>query len=197
MPTSARVRLLRLADDVAGEDAELGDPLAQQRLGVVVDALAHALVDAADGRVGPTQALPWPPRSERLRRAPAGASRPTGGDDPASCSALAARLRRLHEALADPVEGADPAHTPLLDRVRRAVDVLAGALQEHVVALACATSAADRADADRAVLRGLRTAYLLLQPDGAAPARRRTGPGALPLPHDHEDHRDHRAPGHP
>lgn len=195
MPTPTRVRLLRLAQDVAGEDADLGDPLAQHRLTVVVDALAHALVDLADGRTAPTQSLRWPPRSEGLRRGVVVDGVRSGTDDRASCSALAARLRRVAAVLDGPWP--DPAPTgPLLDRVRQAAGVLADCLQDHAVALVTATTAAGRAECDRAVLRGLGTAYELLQTGPGAPGGDDPAPGPLPLPHDDEDHRDDRAPGH-
>lgn len=170
MSIRARTRLLRLADGVAGEDADLGDPLAQARLTVVVDALAHALVDLADGRTAPTQTVPWPPREDALRR-PRDPRASEGGDDPASCVALAARLRTVGVALDEVTGEAGGAQAPggaLPDRVRQAVAALASALQDHAAGIAAATSTADRAEADRTILRGLRTAYELLSPDHAA-----------------------------
>lgn len=169
MPTPARVRLLRLAEDVAGEYADLGDPLAQQRLATVVDALAHALVDAADGLPSPTRRLDWPARSDALRRGVVVDGVRSGPDDPASCSSLAARLQWLAKTLSDLPGVEESGAGPLVGRVRRAATGLAGALQDHVVALAAATSTAERAESDRALLRGLGAAYDLLRPDDARP----------------------------
>lgn len=162
MPSRYRARLLRLADGVAGEDADLGDPLAQERLGVVVDAIAHVLVDLADGRSAPTQALTFPPRPDAHRREPR-----RGDGDPASCAATAAALRRAEAelaALAGPE--ADPT-ADLVTRARQALATLAGGLQDHAQQMSPHPSVAARADADRSLMRSLRTAYDLVRADGA------------------------------
>jgi hypothetical protein len=159
--------LLRLSAEVAGLDADVADPLAQDRLRAVTDALAHALVDLADGAAAPSVRTPWPARPT-TRRPP----RVTAGDlDVASCSAMAAALGPVALAVAE--SGADP----LADRVGRAVGLVRSALQELVqdVGLTAASEEPLAQELTTRLQQHLRQAHLLLTPPAAAGSGRTTG----------------------
>lgn len=160
--------LLRLSAEVAGLDADIADRLAQERLRAVTDALAHALVDLADGADAPRVHTPWPARPT-TRRPP----RVTVGDlDVASCSAMAASLRPVARAVA--ASGRDP----LARRVGHAVELVCAALQELVQDVGAAGAAAEEPLAQELTTRlqqHLRQAHLLLSPSDAAGSGRTTG----------------------
>jgi hypothetical protein len=160
--------LLRLSAEVAGLDADVADRLAQDRLRAVTDALAHALVDLADGAAAPSVRTPWPARPT-TRRPP----RVTAGDlDVASCSAMAAALGPVAQAVA--ASGADP----LADRVGRAVELVRSALQELVQDVGLTAAASEEPLAQELTTRlqqHLRQAHLLLTPSAAAGSGRTTG----------------------
>ncbi len=159
---SANRRLLLLADEVAGIDADLGSAQADAWLVAAVDALAHALVDVADGAPSLTVSTP-------VRALPAGHDRDAPADR-ASCAAAATQLRRARAIMVSAVIS-DPAIYPDLDGapqatiaedVGHALDMLASALQDVASEPGVDRHQAVRAQAHRSV----RSAYRLVQPHG-------------------------------
>lgn len=88
-PAPSRGALLRAVEDLQGAAADLGWPEATGLADGLVDALAHLLVDLADGADAPS---PQPV----VVGAIGGAARPV---DHASCRAAAATLRRVAPVL--------------------------------------------------------------------------------------------------
>jgi len=140
---ATRIQWLRLADDVAGMDADTGDPAVQAELSAAVEAIAHALVDLADGAARPTV----PASTSVPERGPSDEP-PTGSRadrllalDVASCSALGARLRQVSLRVSQG-RASDPS---LAEAVASAAATLSAALQSFTQDLAPLTRA-DRVD---------------------------------------------------
>lgn len=147
-PTAASA-LLMLADEVASVHAEVGDAATHTYLAAAVDAVAHALVDLADGREHPS--TPTTP-----------VDLPGGGEQvgAASCAAAAAtlgsvRLRARH--LLTRPDGIPPG---LAQDTVEALGVLAGALQD----LAGAGSQKPLPAVQPAAHRAVRRCHRMLQP---------------------------------
>ena len=125
-------RLLLLAEQVGTVDADLGSATAQAWLVSAVDALAHAVVDLADGKRAATIEVPVlaldPFAHDEVEA------------DRASCAAAASDLRRIHVALAAALEAPDGVPLGLPADTVRSLSVLAGALQD----LATNTSSTDQ-----------------------------------------------------
>ncbi len=147
--TAAGGRLLVLADDLAEVHADVGEARTHAWLAAAVDALCHALVDLADGRVSPGVRTPVP-------HLPGG-----GGDvDRASCAAAAATLRRVRTVTVGTVTAADGVPAGLAEDTVRALDQLADALR----VLAGTSDAAQVAAARPGVHRTMRRCHRMLQP---------------------------------
>lgn len=169
---NAKNRLLLLADDVAGIDADLGSSQADAWLAAAIDAVTHALIDVADDAPSPTITTPvldFP--GDHGTDSPA---------DRASCAAAATALRRAHASMTSLVASHDQtclsatgtsdsgithtnmAGTGIADDVSTALEMLANALQD-----VASEPGADRHQAVRAQAhRNVRAAYRLMQPHG-------------------------------
>ncbi|MGB3764711.1 MAG: hypothetical protein WA966_15985 [Ornithinimicrobium sp.] len=149
-------RLLLLAEEVGGIDADLGSAVAQAWLVSAVDALAHAIVDLADGKHAATIGVPV--------LALESSSHEELEADRASCAAAASDVRRAHVALTSALEAPDGIPPGLAADTTRSLSVLAGALQD----LATNPSSSEHERSVRAgAHRSIRTAYRLVQPAGA------------------------------
>ncbi len=159
---SAKHRLLLLADEVAGINADLGSAQADAWLVAAIDAVTHALVDVADDAASLTISTP-------VHVVPAGNDSESPADR-ASCAAAATALRRAHATLLSAVASRDhaqPDATPtsppgIEDEVGQALDMLANALQDVASEPGAERHQAVRAQAHRSV----RAAYRLVQPHG-------------------------------
>ncbi|MGB3257181.1 MAG: hypothetical protein WBG89_07650 [Ornithinimicrobium sp.] len=150
-------RLLLLAEQVGSIDADLGSATAQAWLVSAVDALAHAVVDLADGKQSATIEVPV--------LALDSSSHEDLEADRASCAAAASQARRAHVALTSALEAPDGIPQGLAADTIRSLSVLAGALQD----LATHPSSSDHERSVRAgAHRSLRTAYRLVQPAGSS-----------------------------
>lgn len=111
--------LLVLADEVASVHAEVGTSALHSYLAAAVDAVAHALVDLADGREHPST----PTVPEEL---------PGGGEQvgAASCAAAAATLSSVQRRARRVLTGPDGIPPGLAEDTVEALGVLAGALQD-------------------------------------------------------------------
>ena len=162
--------LATLAEDVSEVYADVGPATAQAWVVAAVDALAHALVDLADGRACFTRHTP-------VRALPLlEAGSPDAADrhvDRASCAAAAGRLRRVEYATRRVLGGPGGVPRGAGADTLRALSLVAGALEDLAAEPATrAPTSAVRASA----LRAVRTAYRLVQPERpAAPSP--SGPG--------------------
>lgn len=168
MSTSAaapRARLLALSVQVADLDADLPDPLAQDRLEATVQALAHALVDLADGQDRPTRHTPWPVRTA-ADPPPVATCSPAAAATAAACSAMAAELERL----LGQVRQLGSTSAPLWPRLEGAGAQLQRGLQSFAQALPRSPDGGLEATwaAGAELDRRLRRAHRLLQPDRTA-----------------------------
>ena len=158
-----RQGLATLADEVADVYADVGPATAQAWLVAVVDALAHALVDLADGREQLTHHTP-------VRALPLLRNRSDGQQethvDRASCAAAAASVRHI-QASARPLLTRPGGIPPgVAADTARAIDLLGAALED----LAGEPADSPRANAVRAgAMRAVRSAYRLVQPVGPPP----------------------------
>ncbi len=144
------LRLLVTAEQIADLDAELGDPRAQAWLELVVERLAHAVVDVATGAAGHPRPFAGPGiRAATQRSTPV---------DRASCSAAAAQLHQAAAVLnALPAAPAGQAAT-----VARALDAVARALQRFAQDV---DGRAVDASAGQRLVRVLRRVHTGLQHD--------------------------------
>lgn len=141
--------LLLLADEVSCVHAEVGDVATHNDMAAAIDALAHALVDLADGRAHPSTHTVAP-------------ELPGGGEQvqPASCAAAAATLRGVQLRAGRLLAGPDGIPPGLAGDTVEALGVLAGALQELAGAGGSTRLGAVRPTAHRAVRR----CHRMLQP---------------------------------
>ncbi len=154
--SAQRRQLLLLAERVGTVDADLGSATAQAWLVSAVDALAHAVVDLADGKSAATIEVPV------LALDPAVHDEVEA--DRASCAAAASDLRQGHVALTTALEAPDGIPPGLATDTVRSMSVLASALQD----LAAHPSSSDHQRSVRAgAHRSIRTAYRLVQPAGS------------------------------
>ena len=159
---SANQRLLVLADEIAGINADLGSSHADAWLVAAVDGVAHALVDIADSAPSLTVSTP-------VSAVPSGHDNDSTADR-ASCAAAATQLRRAHTILVNTVICHHSSHPDLADApqeriandVGHALDMLATALQDVASEPGIDRHQAVRAQAHRSV----RAAYRLVQPHG-------------------------------
>lgn len=145
VPTPA---LLLLADEVAGVHAEVGAVVTHAYLAAAIDAVAHALVDVADGRSTPSTATvlqDLPPGGEEIGSA--------------SCAAAAAALRRVQLRADHLLTGPDGIPPGLASDTVEALGVLADALQD------LAAAGGERPQAARpTAYRAVRRCHRMLQP---------------------------------
>lgn len=152
-PTSTRgSALLVLAQEVAAVHAEVGDDVAHGYLAAAVDALAHALVDLADGASEPSTSTPLAPLPGR-----------PGAVGALSCSAAAATLHRARGRVLTAVTGSDGIPPGLAPAVVGVCADLAEALQR--------VADPDRGPEDRRarLRRDLLSAHRRLQRGGTVP----------------------------
>jgi len=158
-----RAGLAALAEQASQVYADVGPAAAQAWMVAAVDALAHALVDLADDRADFTRHTQV--HALRLLGAPHGGD--DDGVDRASCAAAATELRRLRHEAQELLVGPGACTTKAGQRATRAMDLLVGALDD----LAAVPPGDARAGITRAAaMRGIRSAYRLLQPEGSQPA---------------------------
>lgn len=141
--------LLVLADEVSSVHAEVGDSATHTYLAAAVDAVAHALVDLADGREHPST----PTTPEDL---------PGGGEQvgAASCAAAATALRSVQLRARRLLTGPDGIPPGLAADTVEALGVLAGALQD----LAGAGQPQQRQAVLPTAHRAVRRCHRILQP---------------------------------
>lgn len=141
--------LLLLADEVAGVHAEVGAAATHAYLAAAIDAVAHALVDVADGRSEASTATT--PREL-----------PPGGEEvgAASCAGAGAALRSVQLRAGRLLSGPDGIPAGLASDTVQALGVLADALQDLSTASADGRLPAVRPTAYRAVRR----CHRMLQP---------------------------------
>ncbi|MDQ3357329.1 MAG: hypothetical protein M3424_04345 [Actinomycetota bacterium] len=163
---ATRIQWLRLADAVAGMDADTGDPAVQAELSAAVEAIAHALVDLADGAAAPTVPVSTSVPEPGLSDEPPTASRADRllALDVASCSALGARLRQVSLRVSQG-QATDPS---LADAVTSAAAALSAALQSFAQDLAPLTRGdgadpAGHARAERNLGRAVQRAHDLVR----------------------------------
>lgn len=161
---SGNQRLLLLAGEVAVINADLGSAHADAWLVAAIDAVAHALVDVADGAPSLTVSTP-------VRDVPLGAKSDSCADR-ASCAAAATQLRRARRALlsaaaygsAQPTALTTTSAPGITENVEHALDMLATALQDIASEPGVDHHQAVRAQAHRSV----RAAYRLVQPTNSS-----------------------------
>ncbi|MGB3830029.1 MAG: hypothetical protein WA962_14770 [Ornithinimicrobium sp.] len=152
---NSQQRLLLLADEVASIDADLGSTSAQAWLVAAIEALAHAVVDLADGKGAASVDVPVLALDTVVRD--------DDGADRASCAAAAAHLRRARVTLGDALAEPDGIPPGLAADTMSSFSVLAGALQD----VATEPAGAQRQRSVRAgAHRSIRAAYRLVQPAG-------------------------------
>lgn len=179
-----RHRLLSAVDALDRLEPEIEDPITQRRFDAALDAVAHALVDIAEGRTAPTRSLEWPSRPRRAsvpvpapapapalgpgpeRRTDTGVPIPTSAGWRASWSAAGARLGPVIEALAEHLDGLGNQETQaqaFAVTTHRAAEQVRAALQAGTQR-SDPGAAADWEDL-RSLERALRRAHRALQPD--------------------------------
>lgn len=126
-----------LVDQVQDVHADLGEPRIQATFDAVIDALGHALVDAADGVSAPHNSTPV-----------IEVAGPSLTLDTVSCSAAAAHLAQVEVALKALRSPADPA-SPLASTIHEVLRGLVGSLQDCAEPTSTENQARNRAQFHR------------------------------------------------